>query len=181
MTGVIVYKSKYGASRQYAEWLSEELLLPALSPGIVTPGKLDDYKFLLIGGPVYIGKIKIRRWLVKNQQSLKNKKLFFFIVCATPSYRKEKLQQIADANIPAMLKKQSRVFFLHGRLNFKKLSWLDKLLLKTGAKLVKDPEEKKAMVTDFDDVKKENIRELVQEVRAWLYGKEEPAETTHIK
>ena len=37
--------------------------------------------------------------------------------------------------------------------------------LKMGARLTKDPVEKKKMLTDFDDVKKENTDPLVKAVR----------------
>ncbi len=45
------------------------------------------------------------------------------------------------------------------------LSRWDRFMLKMGAKLTKDPVEKETMLTDFDNVKKENILPLVEAVR----------------
>ena len=48
MKGVIVYKGKYGATRQYAEMLSKELNLPAFAP-VATSEQLMDADYVLIG------------------------------------------------------------------------------------------------------------------------------------
>ena len=52
-------------------------------------------------------------------------------------------------------------FFLPGRLIKSKLSWKDGLMLRMGAMMVKNPEIKKAMLQDRDDVKEENINAIV--------------------
>ena len=40
-------------------------------------------------------------------------------------------------------------------------------MLKMGARLTKDPVEKKAMLTDFDHVKKENVFPIIEAVRTF--------------
>ena len=50
-------------------------------------------------------------------------------------------------------------------MKMKNLSWWDRFLLKMGARLTKDPVEKKKMLTDFNEVKKENIEPLIESVR----------------
>ena len=48
------------------------------------------------------------------------------------------------------------------------LSVWDRFMLKMGAKLVKDPLEKKAMLTDFDHVKKEKVIPIMEGVKTFL-------------
>ena len=166
MKGAIIYKGKYGATRQYAEWLGEELHIPVLEPEIVTARMLSKYDYIIAGASVYAGRLQNKSWLNRNSQILAGKKLFLFIVCATPSSEKEKLNGIIKANIPDTLVNLADTFFLAGRLIKSKLGWIDRLVLKMGASLEKDPARKKAMLQDFDWVKKENIKNLVNAVAA---------------
>lgn len=174
MRGVIIFKGKYGATRQYAQWLSDELALPARQPNEISPSYFTNCDFIVIGSAVYIGKLLIRNWLKKRADILLNKKLFLFVVCATPPAEKEKLNMIVKNSVPLSLLNQITVYFLHGKMILKELNWSDRLLLKMGARLEKDAETKEGMLTDFDDVKKENITALVNEVKAFGYSIEVP-------
>ena len=170
MRGVIVYKGKYGATHQYAQWLSNELQVPVLRPENLTAGNLPLYDLVIVGSSVYMGSLLIKKWLRKYAAILQNKKVFLFIVCATPPKETEKLDVIAKRNIPAMLN-HSPVYFLHGRMILNKLSWMDRFMIKMGARLEKDPLVKKEMLQDFDAVKKENITALVTAVKNLRVGK----------
>lgn len=170
MKGVIIYDSKYGATRQYAEWMDEELELPVLTPDRVTAQGLLMFDFVIIGSSVYMGKLLIGEWLKQNISILQNKVLFLFIVCATPSSEKEKQEHIIEENVPALLLNGSNVFFLPGRLIKKELSWRDRLLVKIGASFEKDPVKKKAMLEDIDAVRKENLVEMIKVIRSFTLG-----------
>jgi menaquinone-dependent protoporphyrinogen IX oxidase len=171
MKGAIVYKGKYGATQQYAEWLGSELQLPVLKPENVTASNLALYDFIIIGSPVYIGSLLIKKWLKKYAGSLQNKKVFVFIVCATPATESEKLNTIVTNNIPETILKAAGVYFFPGRMIIEKLSWRDKFMLTIGTRLQKDAAVKKAMLQNFDDVKKERITELVNAVKTFIHEK----------
>jgi menaquinone-dependent protoporphyrinogen IX oxidase len=66
MKGVIIYKSKYGSTRQYARWLSDELKLPARQPHEISSDFFANCDFIIIGSGVYIGKLLIKNWLRKH-------------------------------------------------------------------------------------------------------------------
>lgn len=166
MSGVIIYKGKYGATRQYAQWISNDLKLPARQPEEISTNYLTNCDFIILGSAVYIGKLLIRKWLKKHAAVLQNKKLFLFIVCGTPSSETEKLGVIVKNNVPLSILDKTSIYFLHGKMDIKALNWSDRLLLKMGARLEKDPDTKKEMLTDYNDVKKENITALVKEVKA---------------
>lgn len=177
MKGIIIYQGKYGATRQYAEWLAEELNMPirgALKS--VDPNLSCD--FFVIGSSVYIGKLQVSKWLKTNEAILKGKKIFFFPVAATPPAHKEKLEAYIRFGVPDTIWDQCEFYFLHGRMIFNKLSWKDRLLLKMGSRLVKDPVEKKNMLTDFDDVKKENLSPLINAVKKFYATTAETAQTS---
>jgi Flavodoxin len=170
MKGIVIYKGKYGATRQYADWIATACQLPFFTPEDITPQELDKYELVIAGASVYAGRWMMRKWLVKNAALLKNKKLVLFIVCGTPSTDKESLDYMIRMNIPAHMRNTVPVYFLHGRLVVKQLSWGDRTALRLGAALTKDPVKKKEMLQDFDDVKKEHLQPLLQAIRDQEYS-----------
>jgi len=168
MKGIIIYKGKYGATEQYANWLSEELRLPVVSADLISGRLLSGYDFFLIGSSVYIGKLQIQKWLRTNLEFIKGKPIFVFQVAGTPPEEKETRQVYNKNSIPAETFSNCRFYFLHGKLVIKELSWKDRFMLKMGARLTKDPAVKKTMLTDYDDVKKENISGLVAAVKQFM-------------
>lgn len=164
MKGLIIFKGKYGATSQYAEWLSQSLVLPAVNPEHTTSEQLRKSDFVILGSSIYVGKLVIKAWLYKHSEEIMNKKLFFFIVCGTPASEKEKLKQYIQDNIPQPLKKNAEIFFLPGHLIVRELSWLDKIFLNLGAMAAKTPEVKKRMLTDYNNVKEEHLSELIDAV-----------------
>lgn len=118
MKGVIIYKGRYGATKQYAEWLEEELKIPVFSAENIQE-EISDYDFLIIGSSVYIGKLVIRNWLKKNLRSISNKKIFFFQVSGTPPHETEKLETYLRSGISKEMRQKIEVFFLPGKLDIK--------------------------------------------------------------
>jgi menaquinone-dependent protoporphyrinogen IX oxidase len=113
---------------------------------------------------VYIGKLQLSKWIKKNLSHLRGKKLFFYIVAATPPDQMEK-RAAFTLEVPEEIRSDCRFFHLPGSMTKSKLSWMDRFMLKIGAKLTKDPVERMTMLTDFDDVKKEHLEEIIQEVQ----------------
>lgn len=165
MRGIVVYKGKYGATCQYANWVGEELGFPVLQTSEVQESDIADADLVIIGTSVYIGKLQVAKWLKKNSVILANKKLFLFLVAGTPPDQREKLAVYIQAGVPETIKKQCEIFYLPGRLAIKKLSWPDRFMLKIGARLTKNIEDKKIMLTDYDLVKKEMIEPLIRVVK----------------
>ena len=171
MKGLIIYNGKYGATQQYSMWLGEQLQLPIMKEDEVNEDRLRSFDFVVAAGSVYIGKWMMRDWIKHNEVILKGKKLFSLIVCATPASMGIKQQEIAKINIPDSLYKESEIYFLPGRLVISKLSWKDRLLLKMGARLEKNPETKARMLQDVDNVKKENLIDVIRRIKAFQFSK----------
>lgn len=164
MKGIIIYKGKYGATRQYAEWLAQELNIKAVPPQD-SKAALETSDLVILGSSVYIGKLQLYKWLKENAAILSNKKLLLFVVCGTPPEEKEKLETYIQSSVPPAIRMQCRVYFLPGRLVYHRLSFMDKLLLRMGALISGDPNIKRAMLTDYDGIKKENLAELLSDAR----------------
>jgi len=161
MMGVVIYKSKYGATAQYAQWISASLKLPLFEIDELDYYNLNKYDFIVLGSSVYIGKLLIKKWLKNNLAEICNKKIFLFVVCSMPLDQKDKLDSYITASVPAEIRNRCNIFFLPGKLKIQGLSFVDNFMLKMGARLAKSKAEKKSMLTDYNEVKKENVTKLI--------------------
>jgi menaquinone-dependent protoporphyrinogen IX oxidase len=164
MNGIVIYKSRYGAAKQYAQWIGETLKVSVKEMDEVSSESLVTYDYVIAGSSIYMGKILMKGWLAKNANALKGKKLFLFIVGAAPPSEKEKTEKYFTDNISKDLLLQSKHYYLQGKSVFQELSWFDRFFLKMGASLAKDERDKKAMLTDFNAIRKENLSDLLKEV-----------------
>ena len=73
LKGAVIGKSRYVATRQYAEWVGDRLDLPVFDAdeNIL---QLKNYDYLVIGSSVYMGKMLIKKWLVNHKDELGSKR-----------------------------------------------------------------------------------------------------------
>jgi len=58
---VVVYNSKYGYTKQYAQWLAEELNADMFNGKELKKNMLNDYSTVLFGSSLYAGTNKAAR------------------------------------------------------------------------------------------------------------------------
>lgn len=175
LRGAVIFKSRYGATRQYSTWLGDRLNLLVFDPDSrAIP--LDRLDYLLIGTSVYFGKMLIKRWLARHREELKGKAIFLFVVCATPSSEREKQRAIIRKNVPPGLAPEERIFFLPGRLTVDKLSWRHKMILRMAGRMEKDPVRKAAISHDTDAVEPAHLAGILQEVEGVLAASAQAAQ-----
>ena len=160
MNTAIIYQSKYGATKRYAEWISEELRCPLFEHSQIGPDELDEYELIIYGGGMYAGSIAgVKRILCNYNDQL--------IVFTTG------LSDPTDADIPGIAKQNAlgdtKLFVFRGGYDFDKLSFPHKLVMRIARKAMskgKSEEEKAAMhgkVLDFTD--RAAIAPLIEYVR----------------
>ncbi len=175
MKGVIIFKGKYGATEQYAEWLGQELGLPVFTPDNYKTEDIFNCDFVVIGSSVYIGKLQIKEWIKANIPGLLTKKIFLFVVSGTPAGEIAKLESYMQESVPSQVRKKSQVYFLPGKLIYRGLSWRDKFMLRMGAMLTKEKDTKKRMLTDYNKVRKENLDAMLKDIREYSGAVASPA------
>ena len=95
---LVVYKSKTGYTKKYAQWLSQELSCDIKENSKLTLKDLTPYDTIIYGGGLYAVGINGLTLIKKNFESLKDKKLIVFAVGATPPREKD-LQKVWEANL----------------------------------------------------------------------------------
>src|SRR5687768_17577943 len=116
MKGLVIYKGKYGATKQYAIWIGQELQLAVASADRFPIDELPKYDYFILGSSVYIGQLEIKKWLKKNFKVLQNKKIFFFQVAASPIGQIEKRESYNKASLIPALVKKGHIYYLPGRM-----------------------------------------------------------------
>ncbi|MBS1473859.1 MAG: hypothetical protein HP058_02885 [Massilimaliae sp.] len=84
MNGVILYQSKYGATKRYAEWLSEETGFQCIETKKADINEIITYDPIILGGGIYASGIAGLSFLKKNIDKLTDKKIIVFCCGASP-------------------------------------------------------------------------------------------------
>lgn len=166
LNGVVVYKSRYGSTQQYAEWVRKGLRIPMIEPERLDDRVLAVCDLVVIGTPVYMGKMLIRDWLRENRQRLRGKRLFLFIVCTHFADKEKQLMMIRD-NIPGGMLASCEAWFLPGKLIIGELSEEERLYLHLAELTEEERVEKDAAMRASDPVREGNIFSLLERVRSF--------------
>lgn len=141
MKGVIIYKSKYGATRTYAQWLAEETGFDMVDTAQANIDAIQQYDAIVLGGGIYATGIAGLSFLQKHIKALQGKKIIVFCVGASP-FEEEAFSEIKNRNMKDALA-EIPCFYCRGGWDLEAMSFLDrnlcKLLRKSESK--KNPEE----------------------------------------
>lgn len=171
MSVVVVYKSKTGFVKKYAEWIATELDADIFKRSQITLNQLLQYKIIIYGGGLYASGINGVKLITKKNEKFKNHNIIVFASGVSP-YREDAMKEVYNANFN---KEQQLIkfFYLRGGYNFNSLDKRDKLLmtlLKLKIKLRKKlniiltPDEKGMLMAynqPIDFTHKKNIEELI--------------------
>lgn len=128
MKTVVIYKSKTGFTKKYAEWIAEELSADIFDVSKVNINTLNKYDTIVYGGSLYAVGIIGVKLIKKNIDKLKDKRLVVFATGASPS-RDDNINQVINKNFTVDEQKYIKFFYLRGGFNHKKLNPFDKFLM----------------------------------------------------
>lgn len=170
MQTVVIYKSKTGFAKKYAEWIAEELAADIFDVSNVTTNMLTAYDTVIYGGGLYAGGINGVKYITKNFDTLKDKRVVVFATGVSPS-REAVISEVRDKNFTLEQQKQIQFFYLRGGFNFSKLKPFDKvimLLLKWKIKMKSEKEltpDERGMLASYDKLvdftRKQNIEKII--------------------
>ena len=139
--GVILFQSKYGATKKYADWLVEATGYDCIETKNARAINLQGYEAVLLGGGVYASGIAGLQFLKKNMGSLKGKKIAVFAVGASP-YDEKAIEQIRELHFKDALS-EVPLYYCRGAWNEEKMKFGDRTLCRMLQKAVakQNPEE----------------------------------------
>lgn len=173
MKTVVIYKSKTGFTKKYAQWIAEELSADIFELAKVSADIFTDYDTVIFGGGLYAVGINGLKQIISNFDRLKGKKIIVFATGASPS-REEVINEVRNKNFTSEQQKQIKFFYLRGGFDYSKLKLIDRFLmtlfkrkLKKTKKLTSD---ERGMLAAYDIpvdfTRKKNIDELISYVNS---------------
>ncbi len=141
MKGIILYKSKYGATKKYADWLADSTWLDSMETDKANISHVREYDVIVLGGGIYASGIAGLSFLKKNMSQLRDKKIIVFCDGASP-YDEAAFQEVKALNMKNELA-DIPLFYCRGSWNMPAMGFVDKNLCKMLQKSVskKDPNE----------------------------------------
>lgn len=128
MKTIVVYKSKTGFTKKYAEWIAEDLSADLFEVSKVNIDILTQYDTIIYGGSLYAVGIIGVKLITKNINNLKDKKVIVFATGASPA-RNDAIKEVTDKNFTQDEQKYIKFFYLRGGFNYSKLNAFDKFLM----------------------------------------------------
>ena len=171
MKTIILYCSKTGFTRQYAQWLQEELRCDCVPFSERNTVDLSQYQAIAFGSGCYVGKIRKLDWFKKQAQKLRGKRLAVFFTGAMPPDAPD-VHRLERENFTPEELRAIKPFYLQGGLNYKQMCLKDKLLMAGFRKMLKahaDSSKEKVMLQNiqhsFDNTSRESLLPLLDYLR----------------
>lgn len=134
MKGIVLYRSKYGATKKYAEWIAEETGYDIKDITKTSKKDIENYDVLILGSGVYAMGISCLSFLRKNPDLIKNKKIYVFCDGASP-YSEEAFEAVKSHNMKDDLK-DIPMYYFRGGWDMDSMSFMDRSLCKMLQKAV---------------------------------------------
>lgn len=128
----VVFQSKYGATKKYAEWIAEELSCDLFERKNIKSADLEPYDIIVYGGGLYAGGVSGIDILTKNFDKLCYKNLILFTCGLADPLDKENtdhIKQSLNKALPAQMQEEIKVFHLRGAIDYAKLGLAHKAMM----------------------------------------------------
>ena len=146
---VVIYKSKHGSTKQYAEWIGEELDCPVIAEKDFSKKDFDKYDNIIFGGCVQAGGIMGFDLIKKNMRRLENKKIVTFAV-GLNVMQKETRMQLREINFDKKRVERMTCFYCPGAYKPEEIKGIDAGIMKLMISML---ESKGALEMTEDDKK----------------------------
>lgn len=167
MKTIVVYRSKYGYTKKYAEWLAESLGCDIKENASFAD--IADYGAVICGGGIYAGRINGAKLITKNMSRLSGKKLVLFAVGSSVG-RPEELEAFWEKALEKNIRENVPHFYLRGGFDYSRLGNVDRLMMNMLKKMLlgKDTltEDDKGLLsayeTPVDFTERKNLDEIIK-------------------
>ena len=174
MKPIVLYRSKYGSTKNYAQWIADTLSCEVMDAKGLDIDSLKDYDTIIYGGGLYAEIIAGVSLITKNIDKLTGKKLIVFTTGLTPTDLREYYDgMVLEKNFKGDIKDKVKVFNFPGKMVYKELSLVHRTAIKTLQTIMskkENPTDMEKMLVHLCDIDadlsdKNLISELVEYVK----------------
>ena len=141
MSTIVIYKSKYGSTKKYAEWISEELDCRMAEAKEIKPDILSEYDTIIYGGGLYAEVINGVHLITKNLDKLTDKKLIVYSTGITPTDCRDYYDKLViEKNFKPGMTDKIKVYNLPGKMIIDELSIVHRTAIKSLKKMMSKKE-----------------------------------------
>ena len=145
MNSIIIYGSHYGTTKQYAEELSKRTNIKAISFKKFNQ-QINDYDNIIYLGALYAGGVLGMSKTLKKLNNISSKKILIATVGLsdpTDEVNKNNIRNNIKNQIPKEVLEKAKIFHLRGGIDYSKLNFAHKTMMKLLYNAVKNlPNEK---------------------------------------
>lgn len=142
MKAIVIYKSKYGSTKQYAEWIAEELGCEAVEAKHIKPSELKKYDTVIYGGGLYAEIIAGVTLITKNTDMFSGKKLIVYTTGLTPIDCREYYDgMVVEKNFKGDTYSKIKMFNFPGKMILSELTPVHRGAIKMLKKLMSDKKD----------------------------------------
>ncbi len=124
----VVYKSNYGSTKKYAEWIAKALEADLFDAAKVRVQDVIESDTVILGGGLYASGILGSDFITKNYASLKDKKLVVFTVgLANPKLTD--YSAIIEKNFQPEIRSAIRIFHFRGAIDYKNINFKHRTMM----------------------------------------------------
>jgi menaquinone-dependent protoporphyrinogen IX oxidase len=171
MEAIVIYESKTGFTKRYAEWIADELKCDIFDYESVSLTSISKYNLIIYGSRIHAGKVDGLRKIKALFEN--NRNIIVFATGGTPSAAEDTINTIWKTSFSEDELIKIPHFYMQGGLNYEKMSVVDRLIMKTLAKILSGKKDKnsdeigceQAIGSSYDISSREYISPLVQYVQ----------------
>lgn len=171
---IVIYKTKYGSTKSYAEWIAQDLGCTVVDAKDVKIDDLLQYDTIIYGGGLYAEIINGVSLITKNFDKLSDKKVIIYTTGITPlDVRAYYDGEVLEKNFKNGVPENVKIFNFLGKMKMEELTLVHRAALKSLKKIMSAKENPSDMIKllielcdadgDFSD--KNQIKELCEYAR----------------
>ena len=149
---LVCYKSVTGFTKQYAEMIAEEIDCTLMNFKDVTLETISQYDTVVFGGRCYAGSVdglkKAKELITKGDV----KTFVVFATGATPNAAEEMIQSAWEKNFTPDELHNIPHFYMQGGLRYEKMPFIERLMMKIFAAVMKNKKDKTDADKEFEQV-----------------------------
>lgn len=171
---IVIYKTKYGSTKSYGEWIAQDLGCTVVDAKDVKIDDLLQYDTIIYGGGLYAEIINGVSLITKNFDKLSDKKVIIYTTGITPlDVRAYYDGEVLEKNFKNGVPENVKIFNFLGKMKMEELTLVHRAALKSLKKIMSAKENPSDMIKllielcdadgDFSD--KNQIKELCEYAR----------------
>lgn len=166
---IVIYKSKTGFTKKYAEMIAEELGCAIADYKTINQETMSNYDTVVYGSRTHAGRVDGFIKVKEMFQNSTSKNFIVFATGATPNDAEDAIKEIWNQNLSADELETIPHFYMQSGMCYERMSFLDKTMMKMVAAMLKKKKDKdehekgfeQAITSSYDISSKEYIEPLV--------------------